>query len=104
MKTKNTALHEKKAADRQWAARCVAVALLNECYYRENQSGHSADNPRDYSDMLKSAPTHLSAVLSDKAALIEYRPAFPGYCKAIFALLKAALCHKKPKRFIIIGW
>lgn len=95
---------EKELSDRQWNAHCVAVSLLNECYYRENQTGNAADNPRNYADMLQSAPSHLSAVLADKASFVEYRPSFVSYCKAVLVLLKTAFSHKMPKGFVIIGW
>ena len=95
---------EKGLAEKQWNARCVAVTLLNECYYRENQTGNTADNTRSYADMLQSAPSHLSAVLADKAAFVKYRPSFVSYCKAVFILLKAAFRHKMPKVFVVIGW
>lgn len=96
--------HQKELTNRQWNARCVSTTLLNECYYRENQPGNTTDNPSNYADMLQSAPSHLPAVLADKAAFVEYSPSFVGYCKAMLILLKAAFGHKEPKRFIVIGW
>lgn len=95
---------KKELAEKHWNARCVAVTLLNECYYRENQTGNTADNTRNYADMLQSAPLHLSAVLADKTAFVKYRPSFVSYCKAAFILLKTAFSHKMPKGFVVIGW
>lgn len=104
MTKKSQTKRNEQRINRDYAAHCLAVSLLNECYYRENQACNPADNPRNYADMLQHAPSHLPAVLAEKAAFVDYRPSFVGYCKAILVLLKTALIHKKRNRFIVIGW
>ena len=95
MKTKNNQEDSKK-----WLAHCWAVSLAQQCHDRDKQSENSSNGSND--GTIKQST--FSAVLTDKTALIYHRLSFIGYLKTIFALFKAAFCHKKRKGYIkVVG-
>ena len=91
-------------ATKDYNARAVAVTLLNECQYRANESGNPGNDSDNNTDPFQNPVSHLAPVLAEKAAFVEFRPSFVGYCKAALVLLKIAFGNKKRKDFVIIGW
>lgn len=78
---------------KRWIAHCWAASLAQQCHNRDNQS----DNTNSGTDDRTIKQSTLSTVLADKTALVYNRLTFIGYLKTIFALFKAAFCHKKRK-------
>lgn len=101
---KNLSQKQMREILRDTAAQCLALSLLQECDYRQNKSGSPENNPADNSGTFKTSPPVLASILAEKSAFIDYSPSFVGYCKAVLVLVKAAFSHKKPKRFVVIGW
>lgn len=91
MNKKNNDLTQK-----EWVAHCWGVELAQQCHNRDNQSNNANNSP--YDGTIKQGT--LSAVLANKTALIYNRLTFIGYMITIFALFKAAFCHKKRKGYI----
>ena len=78
---------------KRWLAHCWSAGLAQQCHDRDHQSDNT-DNGT-YDRTIKQST--LSAVLTDKTALIYNRLTLIGYLKTIFALFKATFCHKKRK-------
>ncbi|MBD5296527.1 MAG: hypothetical protein HDS21_00380 [Bacteroides sp.] len=77
-------------ATNDYNARAVAVTLLNECQYRANKSGNPGNDSDNNADPFQNPVSYLAPVLAEKAAFVEFRPSFVGYCKAALILLKIA--------------
>ena len=81
---------------KKFLAHCWSASLAQQCHERDKQTENATDG--SYDGAIKQST--LSAVLSDKTALLAEKLSFIGYLKTISVLFKIAFLHKKRKGFV----